>query len=84
MKYDWNSIRYHKNDCGHEVYLGSDDSVPSGADYYLYLDDIGLLSMCIRTGIDGEYQTISSTSKLFIKKLQSIVLVAENQTRKDT
>ena len=82
MKYDWNSIRYHKNDCGHDIYLGSNDKTHT--DYYLYIDDAGILSLCKRYGKDGEYETISSTNKLFIKKLASIVLIAENQTRKDT
>ena len=46
--------RLHKNQCGHsdESYLGSDDK----ADYYLY-NESGI-SICKRTGIDGEYETI--------------------------
>ena len=60
--------KLHGDQCGHPVesYLGSDDK----ADYYLYNEDG--ISICKRTGIDGEYQTITyeeNNSKRFIKTL---------------
>ena len=60
--------RLHKDQCGHpdESYLGSDDK----ADYYLYNEDG--ISICKRTGVDGEYQTITYRENNFIKILTHI------------
>ena len=60
-----------ENQCGHTMYLGSDDK----SDYYLYVDTgHEELTMCIRYGADGDYQSIPYrySPKKFIKKLTYI------------
>lgn len=68
-----------ENDCDHKMYLGSDVE----ADYYLYggndlgrsgIDNENNISICKRTGIDGEYRSIvyRYNPKLFIKTLTYI------------
>tara|TARA_B100001123_G_C14957937_1_gene886444 strand:- start:334 stop:558 length:225 start_codon:yes stop_codon:yes gene_type:complete len=47
----------YANECDHNTYLGSDNE----DDYYLYINDVGILSICRRYGDHGsEYETISS------------------------
>ena len=71
--------RLFENQCEHKMYLGSDIK----ADYYLYSgNDFGgpglsienYVSICKRTGIDGEYQSIvyRYNPKTFIKTLTYI------------
>ena len=75
--------KLHKNQCGHpdESYLASDDK----ADYYLY-NESGI-SICKRTGIDGEYQTItymptSNRENSFIKTLTYIESLYKDKSSK--
>ena len=71
----------YKNQCKHKMYLGSDTK----ADYYLYsADDFDSehgISICKRTGIDGEYQSIRYyyNPKTFIKTLDYIVSINKGE-----
>ena len=70
--------KLHKNQCGHpdESYLASDDK----ADYYLY-NESGI-SICKRTGVDGEYETIpyrENNPEHFIKTLTHIENLYKNK-----
>jgi len=64
-----------ENQCEHNMYLGSD----AKADYYLY-NESGI-SICKRTGIDGEYQSIVHryNPKTFIKTLDYIVSINKGE-----
>jgi hypothetical protein len=63
------------------MYLGSDTK----ADYYLYsgndFDSKDGISICKRTGIDGEYQSIIYyyNPKTFIKTLNHIVSINKGE-----
>tara|TARA_B100001123_G_C15162791_1_gene968144 strand:+ start:978 stop:1184 length:207 start_codon:yes stop_codon:yes gene_type:complete len=65
----------YPNECQHDIYLGSDKI----ADYYLYLDDAEIVSICKRTGHLGEYETIPSISEKFLKELKSIISLRSKQ-----
>ena len=70
----------HSNQCKHDIYLGNDNK----SDFYLYLNDKGLISICRRFGSDldssGEYETIMFDSSLtnrnghqLLEKLKKII-----------
>tara|TARA_R110002167_G_scaffold173843_4_gene372486 strand:+ start:309 stop:551 length:243 start_codon:yes stop_codon:yes gene_type:complete len=74
--------RLFENQCEHNMYLGSDVK----ADYYLYNGDDYFhskdsVSICKRTGIDGEYQSIVHryNPKTFIKTLNHIVSINKGE-----
>ena len=71
-----------ENQCEHKMYLGSDVK----ADYYLYNGDDYFnsedrVSICKRTGIDGEYRSIIHryNPKTFIKTLNHIVSINKGE-----
>ena len=84
-----------ENQCEHKIYLGSD----AKADYYLYggddfggndigksgIDNENNISICKRTGIDGEYRSIvyRYNPKTFIKTLIYIESITKGELQDD-
>jgi len=66
-----------RNDCGHNIYLGSDDK----SDFYLYFAEAEeSMSICRRFGEDGDYEAINYEYRpeRFIQVLTSITKIRQN------